>query len=53
MSMPSWSEDVSGARSWSDLPEAARRLIERIEALGETPAPLLSVGPERDALICR
>ena len=51
--LPGWSEDLSAARSWGDLPAAARRLVERIETLCGTPASLLSVGPARDALIRR
>jgi adenylosuccinate synthase len=51
--LPGWEEDLSDARTWGALPEAARRLVERIEALCETPATLLSVGPEREALIQR
>jgi adenylosuccinate synthase len=51
--IPGWTEDVGGARDWAELPEATRRLIQRIEVLCETPAALLSVGPAREALICR
>ena len=48
-----WEEDLSAARTWDDLPAAARRLVERIETLCDTPASLLSVGPAREALIRR
>ncbi len=34
-----------------ELPDAARRYIERIESLTETPAALLSVGPGREETI--
>jgi adenylosuccinate synthase len=51
--LPGWEQDLSTARSWEALPAAARHLVERIEALCETPASLLSVGPSREALITR
>ncbi|MEM9799522.1 MAG: adenylosuccinate synthase [Planctomycetota bacterium] len=51
--LPGWQEDVSGARSMDDLPEAARRYVERIEDLVGVPIVMLSVGAERDAVIER
>ncbi|MEM9175067.1 MAG: adenylosuccinate synthase [Myxococcota bacterium] len=50
-SMPGWSEDVSGLTSIEQFPDNARRYIERIEALAEVPAALLSVGPGREETI--
>jgi adenylosuccinate synthase len=46
-----WRRDLSGVRRYADLPLAARRYVERIEALIETPIRWVSVGPERDAVI--
>jgi adenylosuccinate synthase len=51
--LPGWEEELSSARAWEELPDPARRLVQRIEALCETPATLLSVGPERESLIRR
>lgn len=48
-----WSEDIGGARRWSDLPEAARIYIDRVAALCGTPINTVSVGPERDQLVHR
>ncbi len=48
-----WSEDISGARQWNDLPEAARTYIDRIAALCATPVNTVSVGPEREQLVHR
>ena len=48
-----WSCDISGARRWEDLPEAARRYVEYIEARVDCPIRYVSVGPERDAIILR
>lgn len=49
--LPGWQEDISGARSWHDLPEAARRYVERIADLVELPIRMISVGPERSQLV--
>ena len=49
--LPGWDEDVSGLTSIEQFPTNARRYIERIEALAETPAALLSVGPGREETI--
>ena len=49
--MPGWSEDVSKLTSIDQFPDNARRYIERIEALAEVPAALLSVGPGREETI--
>jgi adenylosuccinate synthase len=49
--LPGWSEDLSSARRWEDLPVEARSFILRIEELSETPVRLVSVGPERDQIV--
>lgn len=46
--MAGWPEEISGVRSYEDLPMAARDYIKRIEDLTETPASIVSVGPDRD-----
>jgi adenylosuccinate synthase len=51
--LPGWSEDVSGVREFSALPDNARRYVERIEALVDVPVDLISVGPGRDETIAR
>jgi hypothetical protein len=45
--VPGWTEDISGVRSFGDLPENARRYIKTIEELLEVPAAIVSVGPDR------
>ncbi len=45
--LPGWSEPISGIRRKQDLPLAAIRYIERIEALIGIPLMLVSVGPDR------
>jgi adenylosuccinate synthase len=51
--LPGWTEDLSGARRFSDLPDNARRYVERVEALVGVPVELISIGPGRDATISR
>ena len=50
-SLPGWQEDISSIRQRSDLPENARRYLERIEELIEVPIDIISVGPGRDQTI--
>ena len=49
--LPGWQDDISGARRLQDLPENARRYIQRIEELTHIPVTLISVGPERDQAV--
>ena len=49
--MDGWKCDISGARTWNDLPEAARRYVEYIEKEIECPIAYVSVGPERESYI--
>ena len=51
--MPGWKCDISGARKWEDLPEAARKYVEYIEQAIGCHIGYVSVGPERDAIILR
>ena len=51
--MDGWQQDISGVRSWEDLPEAARRYVEFIEAQIGCKIGYVSVGPERDSIIYR
>jgi adenylosuccinate synthase len=49
--MPGWNADTTGARSYADLPERARRYLERIQALTGVPIDFVSVGTKRDQII--
>ena len=51
--LPGWSEDVSKARKWADLPPAARNYIQSISDLAGVPVRLVSVGPERQQLVVK
>ncbi|MGG7079559.1 adenylosuccinate synthase [Clostridium sardiniense] len=43
-----WDESVADARSYDELPENAKKYIERIEELTDTRVSIVSVGPKRD-----
>ncbi|MBI2807329.1 MAG: adenylosuccinate synthase [Planctomycetes bacterium] len=49
--LPGWKQDISAARTPSDLPAAARRYVDRIAALVELPVSIVSVGPDREQTI--
>jgi adenylosuccinate synthase len=51
--LPGWQADTAHVRSWTQLPEAARAYVERLEALAGVPISHVSVGPERDQMIVR
>jgi adenylosuccinate synthase len=48
-----WKSSTSGARDWADLPEAARRYIERLSELARVQVGLVSTGPDREQTIIR
>jgi adenylosuccinate synthase len=52
-SMPGWSQPTKSVRRWSDLPEAARRYIARLEEVSGVQAAVISTGSERDDTIIR
>ncbi|KAL3675013.1 hypothetical protein R1sor_024961 [Riccia sorocarpa] len=51
--MPGWTEDISLARQYEELPAAAQAYVERIEQLTGLPIRFIGVGPGREALIVR
>lgn len=46
--MPGWDEDITGAKTLADLPEAARNYVLRIAELINVDLLTFSVGPDRD-----
>ncbi|HWL94155.1 MAG TPA: adenylosuccinate synthase [Phycisphaerae bacterium] len=52
-SMQGWQGDFEGISEYEKLPHAARRYIDRLEVLLETPITLVSVGAERTATLHR
>lgn len=49
--LPGWDEDITGAKSLADLPENARRFLNRVEELTGAKLAMVSVGPDRDQTI--
>lgn len=52
-SMPGWKKDISGIRTFDELPDNAKKYIARIEELSGTKVKIVSVGPGREATIIR
>ncbi|WP_026430445.1 adenylosuccinate synthase [Schaalia georgiae] len=51
--LPGWSEDVSGCRSFEELPRAAQDYVKRLEELSRCRIQSIGVGPGREATIVR
>jgi adenylosuccinate synthase len=49
--LPGWKTDITGARSFGDLPAEARAYIEFIQERAEVPIGWVSVGPERSQML--
>ena len=48
-----WKQDISGVRSWAELPEEAKAYVQLIERAIGCPIKWVSVGPERESIILR
>lgn len=48
-----WKEDISKARNFDELPQKAKKYVNRIEELCEVPIGIVSVGPDREDTIVR
>ena len=46
-----WRSDLSGAKSYDQLPQAAKSYLKKLEELSGCPITLISVGPRRDQTI--
>jgi adenylosuccinate synthase len=51
--LPGWKQPTAGIREWHDLPENARRYVERLSELTRADIGLVSTGPDRDQTIFR
>ncbi len=49
--LPGWSRDITGARSWSDLPKEARNYVRFLSEQVRVPVSIVSVGPDRSATL--
>src|SRR5690349_460546 len=50
---PGWSEDISTARTFDDLPKNAQDYVIALEKMSNTRISVIGVGPERDQVIVR
>ncbi|HAQ60250.1 MAG TPA: adenylosuccinate synthase, partial [Microbacterium sp.] len=50
---PGWSEDISKARAFEDLPAAARDYVLALEGMSGTRISVIGVGPGREQVIVR
>ena len=48
---PGWTEDITGARSFSDLPKNAQEYVTALEKMSGARFSAIGVGPARDAII--
>lgn len=51
--VPTWEEDISGVRKFSDLPKSAQDFVEMFEAELGVPVTKIGVGPNREQVILR
>jgi len=51
--MDGWQEDISGARTFKDLPNNAQAYVKRIEDFVDVPVSIISVGSGRNETIVR
>ncbi|MRG87973.1 adenylosuccinate synthase [Salinibacillus xinjiangensis] len=45
--LPGWTEDITGVQSLDDLPENAKKYVQRVSELTGIPIAIFSVGPDR------
>ena len=50
---PGWSEDITGARRFEDLPENAQNYILALEKMSGSRMSAIGVGPEREQVVVR
>ncbi|WP_213815370.1 adenylosuccinate synthase [Glaciihabitans sp. dw_435] len=50
---PGWSEDITGARTFEDLPKNAQEYVLAIEAMSGARISAIGVGPGRDEIVVR
>ena len=48
---PGWKQDISGIRSYDELPENAKKYLERMAEVTGVAVGIVSVGPNRDETI--
>ena len=49
--LPAWDEDITNVKTWEDLPENAKKFLNRVSELVGVPLVTVSVGPDREQTI--
>ena len=49
--LPGWKEDISGMKTFEELPENAKNYVRKIEEITGIPVGVISVGPDRSQTI--
>lgn len=49
--MPGWKKDISGAKTFDELPDNAKAYVRKLEEITGTPVGMISVGPDREQTI--
>ncbi|MET4703751.1 adenylosuccinate synthase [Frigoribacterium sp. UYMn621] len=51
--LPGWTEDITGARTFDDLPKNARDYVLAVEKMSGARISAIGVGPDREAIVVR
>ena len=51
--LPGWTEDITGARAFKDLPKNAQAYVLALEAISGSRISAIGVGPDREAIVVR
>ena len=49
--MPGWTQSTVGVKRYEELPENARRYLQRLEEITDKPIDIVSTGPDRNETI--
>lgn len=49
--LPAWQEDITQVKTWAELPENAKKFLNRVSELVGVPLVTVSVGPDREQTI--
>lgn len=49
--LPAWKEDITQVKTWEELPENAKKFLNRVSELVGAPLVTVSVGPDREQTI--
>jgi adenylosuccinate synthase len=50
---PGWTEDITGVRTFEELPQAAQNYVLAVEAMSGSRVSAIGVGPDREAIVVR